>query len=218
MARPTIAITADLEQDEYSVGAAYVRMVVDAGGVPAIIPPLADLSAEQASRYDGYLFTGGADIDLRDRGVPLHPRACVVDPRRQRAELALLEALRARPEAPVLGICLGMQMMGVHGGARLEQHLPDALASASAHGLGSDRLHPVSGEWGNGEVASHHHQALADAGPFLVTATAPDGVIEGIRDPKRRFYVGVQWHPERTRDRELGLGVFRRLVAAARGG
>jgi putative glutamine amidotransferase len=29
-----------------------------------------------------------------------------------------------------------------------------------------------------------------------VDATAPDGVIEGIEDPRRRFCIGVQWHPE----------------------
>jgi putative glutamine amidotransferase len=34
-------------------------------------------------------------------------------------------------------------------------------------------------------------------GPGLVVdATAPDGVIEGIEDPRRRFCIGVQWHPE----------------------
>jgi gamma-glutamyl-gamma-aminobutyrate hydrolase PuuD len=41
-------------------------------------------------------------------------------------------------------------------------------------------------------------------------------VIEGMLDPKRRFYLGVQWHPERTDAAETGLEVVKRLVDAAR--
>jgi len=46
-------------------------------------------------------------------------------------------------------------------------------------------------------VNSRHHQAPKDLGEGLVaTATAPDGVVEAIEDPGRRFCLGVQWHPE----------------------
>jgi putative glutamine amidotransferase len=46
-------------------------------------------------------------------------------------------------------------------------------------------------------VNSAHHQAVLDPGrAILVNATAPDGIIEGIEDPSRRFCLGVQWHPE----------------------
>ena len=44
---------------------------------------------------------------------------------------------------------------------------------------------------------SAHHQAVKDVPPeIVVNAHAPDGVIEGLEDPKRRFCLGVQWHPE----------------------
>jgi putative glutamine amidotransferase len=47
------------------------------------------------------------------------------------------------------------------------------------------------------EVNSRHHQAVKNvARGFVVTATAPDGVIEVIEDPEARFCLGVQWHPE----------------------
>ena len=74
----------------------------------------------------------------------------------------------------------------------------------------------MTSELGNGPVASWHHQALADAGPYEVIGRSDDGVLEAIRDPARPFYVGVQWHPERTDDSVLGDGVIRRLVDAAR--
>ena len=61
-----------------------------------------------------------------------------------------------------------------------------------------------------------HHQALGNAAHLEVIGVSDDGVIEAIRDPSKPFYVGVQWHPERTDDITMGLGVIRRLVDAAR--
>jgi putative glutamine amidotransferase len=46
-------------------------------------------------------------------------------------------------------------------------------------------------------------------------ARAADGVIEAVRNEGRPFYLGVQWHPERTGDERLGAGLFRELVAAS---
>jgi putative glutamine amidotransferase len=65
-------------------------------------------------------------------------------------------------------------------------------------------------------VTSHHRQAVRDAGSMRVLAHSPDGVIEAIERPGARFQVGVQWHPERTEDPALGLGLFEALVQAAR--
>jgi putative glutamine amidotransferase len=63
-------------------------------------------------------------------------------------------------------------------------------------------------------VNSSHHQAVRAAGRGTVNAVAPDGVIEGIEDPERRFCLGVQWHPEFSIDAGDAL-IFRALVAAA---
>ena len=62
---------------------------------------------------------------------------------------------------------------------------------------------------------SHHRQAVTDPGGLSIVARAADGVIEAVRDAGRPFYLGVQWHPERTRDERLGAGLFRELVGAA---
>ncbi len=145
--------------------------------------------------------------------IPTHPRARTIDPARQEFELALLRALDSRPGEAVLGVCLGMQLMGLHRGGRLDQHLPDSLPSAGSH---SDcAVHGVCGALGEGRVHSNHRQALVDPGDLEIVARAPDGVIEAVRDPARPFYVGVQWHPERTDDEVLGPGIIRRLVEAA---
>jgi putative glutamine amidotransferase len=218
MSRPLIGLTpsVDVEGDRVRVrvNATYLDMLAEAGGAGVILTPDPQLVPSYLAALDGFLLTGGPDIDPRPFGQPLHAKAEIMDARRQRFDFAMLAALEGRPEAPTLGICLGMQEMGVHAGCRLIQHLDDELARAERHR--DDRVHPVSGELGSGPVASWHHQALGDAGRFEVIATSDDGVIEGIRDPRRPFYVGVQWHPERTADRTLGLGVLRRLVEACR--
>ena len=108
--------------------------------------------------------------------------------------------------------------MGVHRGATLIQHLADVIPNAERHRL--DAIHDVEAERGSllssGTVRSWHHQALADAPTFAIIARSDDGIIEGIIDPARRFYVGVQWHPERTEAAATGLDVVRQLVHAAR--
>lgn len=218
--RPVIGIGADLARDEQSrprhqVRSTYVDAVVHAGGIPVVLPATADARCAALDRLDGVVIVGGDDIDTRPFGVPLHPMARVMDPERQAAELAMLAALDARPAMPVLGICLGMQLMGVHRGATLIQHLDDRIPDAARHR--DDRVHAVSTAVGSGPVASWHHQALADCPGLSEIGRSDDGVIEAIRDDGRPFYLGVQWHPERTADPTLGDGVFRLLVQAARG-
>ncbi len=215
MRKPLIAITADLEGTSYLLKTNYVDMVVKAGGLPAVLPPLRELSAEQVERYDGFILTGGDDIDTTVWGEGLHPKACIMDPRRQSGEWALLDALAARPSVPVLGICLGMQVMCAHAGGKLHQHLGDVFANGEAH-IGN-KVHRVSGELGDGLVTSQHHQGVADPGRLRIVASAPDGIVEALRAPDRRFYLGVQWHPERTEDPTLSLALFQSLIREATG-
>ena len=219
--RPTIGITADVARDakgrvRHQVAAAYVEAVVAAGGLPVVLPADDAIRTDLLRSVDGVLMTGGDDIDVRPFGIELHAQAQVMDPVRQSAEFALLRALDRAPRMPVLGICLGMQLMGVHRGARLVQHLGDELPDADRHR--GDRVHAVESAVGRGPVASSHHQALADGGGLEVIGRSDDGVIEAVRDPARAFYVGVQWHPERTADHGMGVGIVRMLVDAARTG
>jgi len=113
----------------------------------------------------------------------------------------------------VLGVCLGMQLMALHAGGALDQHLPDSLPTAADHW--GRKNHQVAGELGSALVQSHHRQAITNAGSLRVAARAHDGVIEAVRDEDRRFYLGVQWHPERTADDGLGSGLIFNLIEAA---
>lgn len=218
MKRPLIGLTPSVDRVgdklRIRVNAAYLDMLGEAGGAGVILTPDPALIADYVERLDGFLLTGGPDIDVSAFGGTLHPKAEVMERKRQDFDFGLLKALEAAPQRATLGICLGMQEMGVHAGCRLIQHIHDEIADGERHG--GDRLHPVTSAFGDGPVRSYHHQALGDAGRFEVIAQSDDGVIEAIRDPRKPFYVGVQWHPERTENRTLGVEVMRRLVEAAK--
>lgn len=212
---PVIGVTADLADDRAAVGMSYVRMIERAGGLPIVLPCLLDRVDEFLELCEGIVLTGGDDPITTTWGVPMHPKAKPLDPRRQAFELALLAALDRRDRKPVLGVCLGMQLMGLHSGGTLNQHLPDSLATADVHW--EKRTHAIEGELGRGIVHSHHRQALSDAGALRVVARAPDGVIEAVlREDRDASYLGVQWHPERTEDDRLGFALFEQLVNEAR--
>lgn len=233
---PLVGITCDLvphprsSRPTCSVALAYAQCVARAGGTPLLLAPMPELVAGHLDACDAFLLTGGEDPRTEPFGQPTHPNAFVMDPQRQEYEVALLRALATlRPDAPVLGICLGMQLMALVAGGALDQHLPDTLATHADHAAKDHPVHPEpdpSGLFASaparaglqfaGLAASHHRQAVDNPGSLLVLARAHDGVIEAVGDPRRKFYVGVQWHPERTSDERPGQRVFDAFVRAAR--
>ncbi|MCH2162669.1 MAG: gamma-glutamyl-gamma-aminobutyrate hydrolase family protein [Phycisphaerales bacterium] len=214
VSRPIIAITTALEDGKLSLRETYVQAVLAAGGHPILAAPIPGTAAALLSRIDGVILSGGDDPDMADFGHPTHPAAKVIHPDRQAFELELLSCLEEDRRLPVLGICLGMQLMGLHGGGTLDQHLPDNLPTHADHWDGA--RHRVEGPFGHGEVSSHHRQALVDPGRFDIVARAHDGVIEAIADPHHVHRIGVQWHPERTDEPNMGPLVFERFLDACR--
>jgi gamma-glutamyl-gamma-aminobutyrate hydrolase PuuD len=230
--RPIIGIAPDVvEPRPGSVRATcaltYAGAIHAAGGWPIILPPIVEMIPLHLERCDGFVLTGGDDPRTEPFGVPTHPKATPVHELRQAFDSALLRALMQRPQTPTLGVCLGMQMMALVAGGSLDQHLPETLATAERHwGDARHAIKPVgrTGPVGamlaqsGGAVTSHHRQAVREAGSLRVAAVSDDGVIEAIERADAPFFVGVQWHPERTGDGSLGTGVFEGLVRAARAG
>jgi putative glutamine amidotransferase len=192
-----------------------------AGGRPLLVPPSTNGVEETLGAVDGLVFSGGADLDPELYDQDPHDETTGVEPERDRAELALLQAALAR-DMPVLAVCRGSQVLNVARGGDLVQHLPDVVGDEKhKHTPGTFADHDISLEAGTrlasllGErapVKSHHHQGFGRVGDGLrVAAHAEDGTIEAVEDPGRRFALGVLWHPEAGEDRRL----FEELVREA---
>ena len=156
----------------------------------------------------GLLLPGGGDIDPAWYGRPRHPETNRISHRRDQFERTLLAEALER-DLPVLAVCHGMQLLSVHLGGTLDQHLsddPKRIDHDSPHPT-SEPIHKVHVDEDSSladildgtEIAvnSAHHQGLEGApGPLQEIAWAEDGVLEGVVSREHSWVVGVQWHPE----------------------
>ena len=225
MRRPLVAITTDLIERNNRPTAicttAYAHRIARAGGLPVLLPPIPELAESAPDRFDAFVFTGGDDPSMDPFGVPTHPSADPLHPDRQALEVELLKRLKAdQPDTPVLGVCLGMQLMALIDGATLDQYMPETTPNAQRHWDAEHPVIPATGcDWlAPGQVHSRHKQAITDPGALTIAATSDDNLIEALEDPSRRFYRAVQWHPERTETHSLGADLFEALVRAAQQG
>lgn len=210
---PIIGITcATKEQDTrrfYRLRDTYLKAVTIAGGAPIILPlGTDDLCVAIAPHLDGLILSGGPDIPPDVLGIAPQPGARYMTDDRWRSECLWFAASLAR-RIPVLGICLGMQVMNVAAGGTLINDIPTEYPTAEPHYASDDNCnHPiciqqetilanlVSGA--TATVRSAHHQAIDQLGEgFQSTAWTGDGLIEAI-EYTEGWIVGVQWHPERA--------------------
>jgi putative glutamine amidotransferase len=217
MRAPLIGITADSESGGgysrypwYAIRENYCSSVREAGGLPLVLPHELSLVEQYVGLLDGLLVSGGNfDVDPKLFGATTrHPKVTVKEGRTD-FEMAMTRAM-LKADKPILGICGGQQLLAVALGGTLIQHIPDEVNAPLAHEQPSPRnqagheveikpgtqLHKITGET-RVPVNSAHHQAVKDVpNNLVIDAVAPDGVIEGIEDPTRKFCIGVQWHPE----------------------
>lgn len=217
MKRPVIGIPLDSEEGGgyskfpwYALRKNYIESVVTAGGLPVLLPHHPELIDDYVAGLDGLLVPGGAfDVDPALFGASSRHETVVLKEGRTAFEIGITRRM-LQLDRPVLGICGGQQLLNVILGGTLIQHIPDEISQPLAHEqpnprtepghvvevLADSLLHRITGE-DSFPVNSAHHQAAAAVGPgVLVSARAPDGVIEAIEQPDAAFCLGVQWHPE----------------------
>jgi putative glutamine amidotransferase len=216
MKRPRILITTassprdhGLRRTDSVTGQNYSEAVVQAGGLPLMVANLDPTLAEAfAAEADGIVFSGGADFDPELFGQEPHPELGHVSLERDRFELALYRAAKARA-IPVLGVCRGIQLINVAEGGTLHQHLPAlegtiqhsqrAITGEPAHWVALEPSSRLARALGATKLKtnSYHHQAVAALGRNLrVTGKSADGIVEALEGTGEHFVLGVQWHPE----------------------
>jgi len=238
MTVPLIGIVADRKSASYgswvdiptdAISHTYVSAVQEAGGAPIIFPSL-DVHVDDPERLidlvDGLFLPGGRDLDAELYGSVAHPTNDKPLRVRDELEIALTQLARER-DIPILGACRGMQVLNVALGGTLEQHLGDRIDLTPHRDIyGEHTSHPVSilpdtllrsiTHEAEFDISSHHHQGVDRLGEGLVvSASAPDGVVEAIETTDGAFCLGVQWHPEERLDPE-GIALIRAFVPAAR--
>ena len=216
---------------EMALGVTYLKAIETAGGLPMVLPPLAaDAIEPLLDRIDGICLSGGPDLDPATYAAEPHPELGPIEPDLDRFELEVAARADAR-EMPILAICRGTQAINIVRGGGLHQHLPE-LSTEFAHRqsvVSTEPSHPVEIESDSqlaaalgeeieiDDVNSFHHQAIDRLGEGLrIVARAPDGTVEAVEDPSRRFLIGVQWHAETLVHREAEAALVRRFVEACR--
>ena len=241
--KPLIGVTPDFNAGDrkewggreptYFLRARYVRAVEDLGGIPIVLPLVADLGARRRllSHIHGLLLTGsGPDLAPELYGERQRYKFRVMSQRRATFELEMAQMARAA-DLPLLGICGGMQALNVAFGGSLYQdidaqrpqplrHRQSLPATQLTHAVciaPKSLLHRIV-KTKTLRVNSSHHQSVKAVAPSLTaTAVAPDGVIEAIESSSQRFLLGIQWHPEFLFDRhQRHRRLFEAFLEAAR--
>jgi putative glutamine amidotransferase len=233
--RPLIGINADFlaaskrNRAVARLHTGYFDAVTTAGGLPIILPPLGtkDEIESYLDRLDGFVLSGGLDMDPRRLGRQTHQALKPMAVRREENDQILVKQLIER-RLPTLGIGLGMQQVNVALGGNLFLHLPEDMPRSMPHldPMGGAHRHLVFLEpntlleeiYGGGElrVNSSHHQAIREVAEGLrIGAKAPDGVIEAVESEDAGwFFVGVQWHPESETASALDQQLFECFIQA----
>lgn len=197
------------------VGEAHLDLLIRLKLLPVIVPStegVLPLLPEYRERMRGLLLVEGEDIEPRRfRAEKANFRYLEkTHPLKDEIELRLLRhALRLR--IPILGICRGNQLINVacggtlFGDVRMEKktkllHIDPDHYNAYRHEISVVPGTPLERWYGRRtlRVNSYHHQGVRRlARRFQPMAHAPDGLIEAYYDPREKFLVGLQFHPER---------------------
>lgn len=224
---PTIAVAPARRMDD------YLASLEQAGADELMLEYGRHPPAEILDGVGGVVLLGGADVDPQLYGEAPHPSFDPADQGRDAYEIALAQAAVER-NVPLLAICRGLQVLNVALGGTLIQDIPTQVPGAVAHTVRIPKdklahtiavaagsrlralLAPRLSVEGTCEVNSRHHQAVERLGRgLIVSASAPDGVIEAVEHPSLTFCVGVQWHPENFCDTRRFQDLFDAFVEAA---
>ncbi len=230
----TASFTSDTGWEYNRAYVAVIQAVEEAGGLPILVPISINDEAlrEIYERLDAVLLPGGGDMRPNIYGAEMNPLTDNIDDARDHAEINVIR-WAVDDDLPVFGICRGHQVVNVALGGTLIQDVPSEIGISIPHNITEPRnarAHEVTIDPGSRlasiigatsiKVNSLHHQSVELTAPdACVTAYSPDGVVEALEMPHKKFVLSVQWHPEDlVQDDPAMKRLFRAFVEAAAGG
>ena len=235
MSKPKIGLICFVFQSisprNYMIQRGYVRSIIDAGGIPILIPVTEDPArcADYIDMIDGLLVPGGEDVAPEFYGEDPHRTVSYINRDKDRYDLELIRLCREQNK-PIFGICRGFQVINVAFGGTLYQDIPSQLPEAMCHNQSQDLrngpTHKVTLDENSviGRILgkeiytnSFHHQAVKDVGDGLrVVGRTADGVVEALETEDGRIFA-VEWHPEDLYETyPIFKGLFTRLIDLAK--
>lgn len=210
--KPIIGITAEVDEEKnYYLSPVYSDTIIQAGGIPLLIPLVSEENIEElCEQIDGLIITGGEDIDPAYYNEYPHLDLQRTTPRLDKMEYELVRKM-LELDKPYVGMCRGLHMLNiVMGGSLFQsihsqreepamQHRQNAIRTHRSHPISlskESKLYDIFQEE-HFKVNSFHHQGVNRVGEGLkVVATAPDGIVEAAESTQHTFVIGFQWHPE----------------------
>ncbi|ATW25573.1 gamma-glutamyl-gamma-aminobutyrate hydrolase family protein [Candidatus Formimonas warabiya] len=231
---PLIGITCGEDDLNFFVRRFYAQAVEALGGAPVFLPSVQRRSSwgKFLEVLDGLILSGGVDVDPFFFGEEPVKGMGEITPFRDQFEIFFVKEFFPL-NRPILAVCRGVQVLNVSLGGTIFQDIDAQVPNILKHFQRAPRPHPTHSvnvvpdtklsailpeeQW---RVNSFHHQAVNGLAPGLVvSALAPDGIIEAIEGQKHPFALGVQWHPECNWQQDAGsFRLFETFISACRAG
>ncbi|HEX3022987.1 MAG TPA: gamma-glutamyl-gamma-aminobutyrate hydrolase family protein [Lachnospiraceae bacterium] len=206
----SIQFATGMGTDHIYVNDEYIISMEKIGAVPVMIPVVTtlDILDIYIDMCDGFLFTGGVDINPIHFKKGPHRKLGTVNNKLDNFQIILMKKVISSGK-PFLAICRGIQLLSVVLGGTLYQDLDEVPGTSLLHEQKSERycgihqvyfqpdskLYEIFGE--STFVNSYHHQCVASPGRNVhITGKTSDNVVEAVELANYNFGIGVQWHPE----------------------
>ena len=230
----TIAILLDYSTEQsfslrpwYALRCDYIEVLRKFGVIPILLPYVEENILDYLNMVDGIIFPGSdSDVDPSYYGEEVDHPEVLVEKFKTAFEVQMMRAA-IQKDIPILGICNGMQLMNVVCGGSLIQHIPEEYKDGKIeHKISytqQEFAHDILIKDGTcladitkisvAKVNSYHHQAVKELGDnMVISAVAPDGIIEAIEHKYMRFCMGVEWHPEYLSDNGIDVKIFQKFI------